>query len=66
MPSQIRQLSVNFLFGKDGSNRLVYVSLSDAKVAKTKSLIDAEVLADFDAEGNLIGVDILGGDDDAT
>ena len=65
MPSQIRQLSVNFLFGKDGSNRLVYVSLSDAKVAKTKSLIDAEVLADFDAEGNLIGVDILGGDDDA-
>lgn len=38
----------------------VYVELSDAKVAKTKWLVLGKVFADFDADGNLIGVEVVG------
>lgn len=38
----------------------VYVEFNGNKLAKTKWLIEGRVSADFDANGNLIGVEVVG------
>ncbi len=41
----------------------VYLKLSDKKIFKTKNILGAKclILADYDAEGNVVGVELFGG-----
>ncbi len=43
----------------DGSLEAAYISLSDAKIAKTKAIIEDILLADYSSKGKLIGIEIL-------
>jgi uncharacterized protein YuzE len=43
----------------DGTVQAAYISLSDAKVAKTKPIIEDILLADYSARGTLVGIEIL-------
>jgi uncharacterized protein YuzE len=37
----------------------VYVYVGEGKVVDTRQLIEGRVMADFDADGNLLGVEVL-------
>lgn len=43
----------------DGTIEAAYVYLSKRKVARTKEVVEDILLADYDAKGRLIGVEIL-------
>ena len=49
------QITVQHLDGKV----LLYIRLHDRKVAETRELLAEHVLANFDKDGNLIGVEII-------
>jgi uncharacterized protein YuzE len=44
---------------EDGRLEAVYIRLRTGRAAKTKEIIEDTLLADFDARGQLIGVEIL-------
>jgi uncharacterized protein YuzE len=43
----------------DGTLEALYISLSDAKVARTREILDDVLLADYSAGGKLVGIEIL-------
>ena len=43
----------------DGTLEAVYISLRDAKVHKTEEVKRNTLTADYDAHGNLVGIEIL-------
>ncbi len=43
----------------DGTIEAVYVRLSDRKVARSKELIEGQLVADYDRKGELVGIEIL-------
>jgi len=43
----------------DGTIEAAYVYLSKKKVARTKEIVEDALLADYDAKGQLIGIEIL-------
>ena len=49
------QITVQHLDGR----ALLHIRLHDRKVEETQELLDQQVLADFDKDGNLIGVEII-------
>jgi uncharacterized protein YuzE len=44
---------------EDGRLEAVYIRLRTGRAAKTKEIIEDALLADFDARGRLLGVEIL-------
>lgn len=45
---------------EDGSLDAAYLRLSRAKVARTDEVLEELLLADYDAKGRLVGIEILG------
>jgi uncharacterized protein YuzE len=43
----------------DGTIEAAYIKLADGKVAKTTEISQDVALADYDAAGNLLGIEIL-------
>lgn len=43
----------------DGTLEAAYIKMSNAEVASTKELSKSALLADFDVDGNLVGIEIL-------
>ena len=43
----------------DGTLEAAYIRLSRSKVAKTKEIVEDILLADYNASGDLIGIEIL-------
>jgi uncharacterized protein YuzE len=43
----------------DGTIEAAYVCLSKKKVARTREIVEDVLLADYDAEGQLVGIEIL-------
>lgn len=44
----------------DKDNGAVYISLAPGKIQKTRRWLSAEVIVDFDAAGNVLGVEVIG------
>lgn len=65
-PERVLKFSVKLLMfelrltgGPDGRIRAAYVNLGNAGVARTKGIVDDTLLADYDARGRLVGIEIL-------
>lgn len=43
----------------DGALQAVYIRLCSNKIARTKEIVDDIVMADYDARGQLVGIEIL-------
>ena len=55
-----RTFEISLTGGPDGRLRAAYIYLRKAKVARTKEIVGDTVLADYDARGGLVGIEILG------
>jgi len=44
---------------RDGTIEAVYIRLSNAKVARTEEVSESILLADYDARGRLVGIEVL-------
>lgn len=60
MTQRRRIFEISLTGGPDGRLRAAYIHLRKAKVARTKEIIPDTVLADYDARGALVGIEILG------
>jgi uncharacterized protein YuzE len=43
----------------DGTIEAVYVRLSDRKVARSKEVVEGQLVVDYDRKGGVVGVEIL-------
>ena len=54
------ELNVNFCVCKmDSGRRMFYLRLTGKNVARTEEVAENQVLCDYDADGNLVGVEVL-------
>ena len=54
------QFEISLTGGPDGELIAGYIHLHKAKAARTDVVVEDTVLADYDARGRLIGIEILG------
>ncbi len=60
MPKTQIQFEITLTGGPDGQLRAAYIHLRRAKVARTDEVVEDTVLADYDAQDRLVGIEMLG------
>ena len=58
-PKQLIGYQVSTSMGGDGTIEAIYVRFANGKVAETRELDEDVLLADYDANGVLLGIEIL-------
>ncbi len=61
MPKQedIQGFELSLSSREDGTLEAIYIRVSDGEVAESKEIEQDVVIADYDKDGNLVGVEIL-------
>ena len=52
-------LEVSVSARQDGTLEALYIRLTNRKIARTKEIVQDQVLADYDSKGDLVGIEVL-------